>query len=166
MEKYVYINGYEGIYLISNLGNVKSVERTANVKNGVRSVKERLLKTKIGTHGYLEVTLKNKRYLIHRLVAEMFIPNCQQKKQVNHINGIKTDNRVENLEWCTKSENAIHAYNLGLVDSYNKVTILDSNTGIFYDSIKELSEIVKVHYSNLRKVFCSTNIYKDRYIRV
>jgi len=84
----------------------------------------KILKGCIDTSGYKSVNLfvsnyKSKSVRIHRLIAEAFIPNIENKPQVNHINGVKTDNRVENLEWVTMSENALHASNLGLLNSVN-----------------------------------------------
>lgn len=97
------IKGYEGIYKISNLGNVKS---------------NKLLKKELCTNGYFRVTLYNekspKRFLVHRLVAETFIPNPENKPQVNHIDGNKLNNCVCNLEWATSKENNVHAFKLGL----------------------------------------------------
>lgn len=107
-EIYKDIVGYEGLYQVSNLGNVKSF------KYG----KQRILKPGVNKCGYLNLNLWinsfSKNFKIHRLVAKAFIENIDNKEYVNHINGIKTDNRVENLEWCTASENQLHSYKLGL----------------------------------------------------
>lgn len=96
-EVWVDIRGYGGLYQISNWGRVKSL-------NYNRTGKERLLKNSIDKYGYFCITLykngKKKKFLIHRLVAETFIPNTNNLPQVNHINEDKTDNRVENLEYC------------------------------------------------------------------
>lgn len=94
---------YKG-YQVSNLGRVKSLKRK----------EEKIMKLKKDSLGYVRVHLRvnNSDVMasVHRLVAKAFIPNNDGKEEVNHINGIKTDNRVENLEWSTKTENIVHAY--------------------------------------------------------
>ena len=103
------IEGYEGLYQVSNLGRVKSLERyNLGIKN--KYIKERFLKQHPDGKGYLMVWLykgtKRKTMKVHRLVAKTFIPNPKQKPQIDHINAERQDNRVENLRWCTEKENS------------------------------------------------------------
>lgn len=115
METWKEIEGYEGFYQVSDQGRVKSLPRKDAIG---RLVKERPLKTPTNSDGYPALLLcrdsSQAHFLVHRLVATAFIPNPENKPVVNHKNGIKTDNRVENLEWATYSENNQHAWNTGL----------------------------------------------------
>lgn len=99
--------------------------------------------------GYMRVNLFNngigKIYKLHRLVAECFIPKIEGKNQVNHKNGIKSDNRVENLEWCNNSENQKHSWVMGLNKSGHAKLVLDTQTGVFYDSATELAKLIGVN---------------------
>lgn len=113
-EEWREIKEYEGIYQVSNKGRVKVLPRYKTLHHGSGYwSKEKVLKpSKRG--GYCIVVLrkdhKRKTYSVHRLVAQAFIPNPENKEQVNHKNGIRDDNDVQNLEWNTCSENIVHSY--------------------------------------------------------
>ena len=105
------ISGYEGLYEVSNLGRVRSLGHFVGNQYIERRFQNRirLIKASNRKANYKGVTLhkdgKQKAFLLHRLVAEAFIPNPENKPEVNHKNHIRWDNRVENLEWCTRQEN-------------------------------------------------------------
>ena len=110
------IKGYEGLYQVSNLGRVRSLDREVKCRtssSGVSKRKGYILKPGIASNGYLMVALYNNKVqkcrTMHSLIAEAFIPNPDMLPCVNHKNGNRTDNRLENLEWVTYSENNYHA---------------------------------------------------------
>jgi hypothetical protein len=123
--------GYETHYEVSSLGNVKSIDRMVNnrVGNGLRRSPSKLLKHGRSKSGYLIVSFcvdgVKSNHTVHRLVARAFIENESNKSQVNHKDGNKHNNHIDNLEWVTASENAKHAY--GVLNAYHyKRTIIDT----------------------------------------
>lgn len=135
------IEGYEGIYQISNLGNVKSFDRVVRgCYNTIALKKGRVLKKGLDKSGYHHVSLtlngKAKTLKVHRLVAKTFILNPRNKPQVNHKNFIRTDNRVTNLEWCTLSENIKHGYHFGNITAIKEMNYMKGRKGKYHHNSK------------------------------
>ena len=156
------INDFEG-YIISNFGNLISLKNSQT----------KYLTKRINKKGYVEYKLtrngKSSYYKAHRLVAKTFIPNPENKPQVNHIDGNKQNNHVDNLEWCTNSENQLHAYrnvlkrptrghlrhNARPINQYD----LYGNFIQTWSCIKYASDNLNIHRSNI--ILCCQGIYKS-----
>jgi hypothetical protein len=143
MIKWELITSTKGFYSISSDGEVKSFYRG----------KIMLLKQKIDRAGYKTVILSVKKKkvckFVHRLVAEAFLSNPQNKPEVNHLNGIKTDNKLINLEWSTHAENIQHAHDIGLCKPTTKV-VMDDFQEISYKSAKEAAHALGIKEGTCR----------------
>lgn len=145
MEIWKAVPGYEDLYEVSNYGRVRSADHYVNHYYGARLVRGKLLKPQLARNGYLVVSLgrKDKHRLVHRLVAEAFLPREKEQIEVNHKNLIKTDNRVENLEWTTKHENMQHAHDNGAFPPEpHRKKVLCKETGKIFDSSYQAAEWV------------------------
>lgn len=160
-EEWRDIPNWEGYYAISNKGRVKTLSRTTYSDDGRKFIiKERLLSLRFTLSGYLETYLckagqTSRSYAVHRLVAQAFIPNPNSYPQVNHIDGNKTNNCVENLEWVTSKMNIQHAHNLGLSNKLNSADVNAYpvrclNNGKTYRSIVEATKDLNISHHVVR----------------
>lgn len=170
------IDGYNGIYFVSNLGSVKSVDHFLHGRTGSGKQTGRVLKQHKSSKGYLQVSLSLNKVKFHtgahRLVALSFIPNPLNLPQVNHIDGIKTNNFVDNLEWVTNKENQIHAVKNGLInpnycDKHHMSKL--SNNDVIKARELHKSGITNIELSKIYKVSATamSNILRNKtYINI
>lgn len=170
MEIWKDIKGLEGKYQISDLGNVKALSFTGIRKDGRKyHVVENIKKQSIFNNGYygFGTNRDHGTILLHRALAEAFIPNPENKRCVNHKDGNKLNNSLDNLEWATHGENNQHAYDTKLKVPSDKLRnnskqlmisnrkdsskiVINTLTGIFYDSIKEAAKSIDMNQNLLQ----------------
>ena len=155
IEEWKPVSGYEGLYEVSNLGRVKTL---AHGKGSNNHYKTGTLTKK----GYLLVQFwkgnQRKGLYIHRIVANAFLPNPQNLPQVNHKDGDKTNNKVDNLEWCTNSENQIHAVDTRLRKDSKMVRCIE--TGEEFTSILQCAKHLHVSATSVSAFLNKKKIYK------
>ena len=146
------IEGYEGYYEVSQNGTVRSITRVITSSTYCRTLKSKIIKSRINNRGYEDVRLSKDGITttkcVHRLVAIAFISPLQNRLFVNHKNGIKTCNDSYNLEWVNHAENMQHAYDTGLIKKATPV--IDIFTGEKFESTKLAAKLYNINPITLR----------------
>ena len=162
------IKGFEGFYQISNFGNVKSYNKRVKNGNGYAIKKGKVIKNNLTTSGYYSVHLydecgKRIPKMIHRLVAEHFLPNPNNYPQVNHKDENKLNNHIDNLEWCTEKYNSNygkHHIKLSLAQPTRRTILQYDLDGKFikeWQSNKEIIRTLKIYHA----LYCCKGLYKQ-----
>ena len=156
------VPGYEGYYQASNLGRIKSLERKVEYNNQEdRILKEKIMKLNPTSRGYIRISLckkgRSRSHFVHRLILSAFIG--ESNLQVNHIDGVKTNNNIDNLEYVTNQENIAHAVKIGLIKNNSKINekliIKDYKNGF---RLRQLERKYKTSHQDIRKVLKANNI--------
>ena len=163
-EEFVPIPGYNG-YEINIYGQVRRLDHSMKKSNGIAySYKGRsITQSKVDGYYYVKINPNNRTKKVHRLLAITFIPNPNNHPCVNHINGIKTDNIIENLEWCTASHNIVHAFDIGLKTASQR-KVQNINTGQIWTSVKHCSIELNIDYGRLFKDINKNQKYSIKYL--
>lgn len=159
------VKDFEGFYQVSNFGRIKSLDRIIqqhhrNQRNVEHIYKGKILKGNINKNGYITVDLhkkgKIKTFLLHRLIAETFIPKVKGKNIINHKDNNPTNNQVNNLEWCTQSENIKYAYEFGNKKPPHQKRIIqfDRNNNFIceWESQTQIERVLGIKQANISKV--------------
>ena len=166
------VKGFEGLYQVSDQGNVRSIFTEIKDKNGVaKKHKPQILKQSMTTTGYKKVEIRNleskrKSMKVHRLVATAFIPNPENKPFINHIDSNPINNKLSNLEWCTGSENLYHAYKTRSKKSYTHDTEKIKKLYADYLKSKSIFEVASknnIHQGTLQRLFKENGFETSRY---
>ena len=155
-EIWLPIEGYENLYEVSNLGRVRRLESFVAGKAGSkRKISGKILKPGV-SKGYLIVNLcKNavrKNYYVHRLVSTAFLPNPDNKPQVNHLSEDKTNNEVSNLEWCTAKENNNYGTRIKRASEKHSKSVLCIELNQIFPSLTEAARQLSLNVGNLGSV--------------
>lgn len=157
------IPGFEGRYQVNRAGVVISLPYVWESRKGMFHEKGETILNTYCVKGYIKVSLNSKHYSLHRIVAMTYILNPENKRTVNHKDGDKTNNCVDNLEWATYSENILHAFRTGLKsahtgsDHQNSKLVLNTQTGIFYESATEAIKTQHLKHITVYAMLCGRN---------
>lgn len=173
MEQWKVIKGFEG-YEVSNLGQVRSIDRTIVFSDGrIRTFKGHLKKLTTGSSNYLlvDLTIHHKSYkkLVHRLVAEAFLPNPNNLPQINHKDENSLNNNVENLEWCSAIYNIAYSrekINRGIKRTYKKVYVYNISGKLLniYDNTILAADYFKVKQGSIANACKNLSTFKKQYV--
>lgn len=153
--------GFENRYEVSSFGRIKALERELHYKDGRKGrLPEKILRGTLMNAGYIFITFDSKtRRLVHQVVAQAFLGTAEYRQTVNHKDGNKTNNRVENLEWATYKENNAHARKIGLNNQHGEKTNLSKYTDQFIDAVRNVHDKYSPNYEELGRLFGLTGCH-------